>query len=337
MRKQRSALFLALALILAACGGTSAETTVETTVASVAATTTTTEQASTTTSTAAVAEPEAVTFVGADGVESTIEDTSRIVSLGGDLTEIIFELGLGDNVVGIDVTTTYPAEATDIAVVGFGQQISPEPILALEPTLVLADTQAGPPEVLQQIRDAGVPVVVLEYQSTLDGVGTKIGQVAEILGVPEAGQALADRVNGEITEAQTLAAQADTQPNVAFIYVRGPELVLLFGAGMPTSAMIEGANAIDVAAASGVFGAAPVTPEALVAAAPDVIVVPESGFAALGGADAFVAIPGIAETPAGQTGALLVYDEAYFFNFGPRVGQALLQFVKDLHPELAGG
>lgn len=337
MRRQRSALFLAFALIMAACGGTSAETTVETTVASVAATTTTTEQAAATTSTSTVAEPEAVTFVGADEVESTIEDTSRIVSLGGDLTEIIFELGLGDNVVGIDVTTTYPAEATDIAVVGFGQQISPEPILALEPTLVLADTQAGPPEVLQQIRDAGVPVVVLEYQSTLDGVGAKIGQVAEVLGVPEAGQALANRVNGEITEAQTLAAQADTQPNVAFIYVRGPELVLLFGAGMPTSAMIEGANAIDVAAASGVFGAAPVTPEALVAAAPDVIVVPESGFAALGGADAFVAIPGIAETPAGQTGAFLAYDEAYFFNFGPRVGQALLQFVKDLHPELAGG
>ena len=73
------------------------------------------------------------------------------------------------------------------------------------------------------------------------------------------------------------------------------------------------------------------------AAAPDVIVVPESGFAALGGADAFVAIPGIAQTPAGQTRAFLVYDEAYFFNFGPRVGQAFLEFVKDLHPELAGG
>lgn len=339
MKRQRSALFLAFALILAACGGTSAETTldttvdptVDTTVASAAATTTTTEQA-TTTSTA-----PAVTFMGADGVESTIEDTSRIVSLGGDLTEIIFELGLGDNVVGIDVTTTYPAEATDLAVVGFGQQIAPEPVLALEPTLVLADTQAGPPEVLQQIRDAGVPVVVLEYQSTLDGVGTKIGQVAEILGVPEAGQTVADRVNGEITEAQNLAAQADTTPNVAFVYVRGPELVLLFGAGMPTSAMIEGANAIDVAASTGIFGAAPITPEALVAAAPDVIVVPESGFAALGGAEAFLAIPGVAETPAGQAEAFLAYDEAYFFNFGPRVGQALLQFVKDLHPELAGG
>ena len=106
---------------------------------------------------------------------------------------------------------------------------------------------------------------------------------------------------------------------------------------MPTSSMIEGANAVDVAAASGVFGAAPVTPEALVAAAPDVFVLPAAGFEALGGADAFLAIPGVAETPAGQAGAFLIYDEAYFFNFGPRTGLALLEFVKDLHPELAGG
>ena len=86
-----------------------------------------------------------------------------------------------------------------------------------------------------------------------------------------------------------------------------------------------------------IFGAVPVSAEALIAAAPDVVVLPEAGLQALGGVDALLeVIPGLAQTPAGQNGAFLAYDEAYFFNLGPRVGQALMEFVLDLHPELAG-
>jgi len=334
MRRTIWAAFPALVLATVACGGDPTDTTQATTVTTVATTTTATEAPTTTTT---EAESQGLLFVGADGVESTITDTSRIVSLNGDLTEIIFELGLGDRVVATDITTTYPPEAEDLPKVGFGQQLAPEPVLAFQPTLVIGDTQIQPPETLQQVRDAGVPVVIFEYQTTLAGVETKIMQVAEILGVLEEGRKLADRVKGEIDEALALAAQADEKPNVAFVYVRGPQLVLLFGQGMPTSAMIEAAGAVDVGAASGVIGAAPMTPEALVAAAPDVIVVPASGFAALGGAAAFLDIPGVAETPAGQAQAFLSYDEAYFFNFGPRVGKALLGFVKDLHPDLTTG
>jgi iron complex transport system substrate-binding protein len=337
MKHKIGLLIIGFALVAAACGngdsGEDATTTTEATTTTTEATTTTTEATTTTT------EAAAVTFTGADGVESAIMDTSRIVSLNGDLTEIIYELGFGDSVVAVDVTTTYPPETDSLkdggGVVGFGQQLAPEPVLAFEPTLVLGDTQIAPSETIEQIRDAGVPVVILEYQTTLDGVETKIMQVAEILGVPEKGKELSARVNGEIDEALALAAQATETPNVAFVYIRGPQVVFLFGGGMPTSAMIEGAGAVDVAKQTGVFGVAVLTPEALVAAAPDVIVVPASGFEALGGADAFLEIQGVADTPAGKAGAFLPYDEAYFFNFGPRVGLALLDFVKDLHPELA--
>ena len=337
MHTARWALFVALALILVACGGTTDESVDTGSPGTSVEATTTTEPAVAETTTPTLAASLPLTFTGADGIVSDISDTSRIVSLNGDLTEIIFELGAGANVVAIDVTTTYPAEAAELPVVGFGQQLAPEPVLAFEPTLVLADTQVGPPEALQQLRDAGVPVVVLEYQSTLEGIETKIMQVAEVLGLPDEGADLAAQVDEEIEAARARAAEASETKKVAFIYTRGPELALLFGAGMPTSAMIEAAGGIDVAAATGIFGAAPVTPEALVAAAPDVIVLPAAGLAALGGNEALLELPGVAETPAGQTGSFLAYDEAYFFNFGPRVGQALDQFVSDLHPELAGG
>jgi iron complex transport system substrate-binding protein len=120
------------------------------------------------------------------------------------------------------------------------------------------------------------------------------------------------------------------------VYVRGPQVLLLFGAGMPTQGMIEGAGAIDAGAKTGVFGPVTLTPEALLAAAPAVIVLPEAGLAALGGIEAFLELPGVADTPAGQNDAFLAYDEAYFFNLGPRAGQALDEFVRDLYPGIGG-
>ena len=262
------------------------------------------------------------------------------MSLNGDITEIIYELGLGADVVAVDVTTTYPEEAAAMndagETVGFAQQLTAEAVLSFEPTLVIGDTQVAPAEAIEQLRDAGVPVVIIQYQTTLDGVETKIDQISQILGVEEQGAELGQRVMGEIGDAVNLAQSAADKPRVAFIYLRGPQVIFLFGAGMPTQAMIEGAGAVDAGADSGVFGPAPLTPEGLIAAAPDVIVLPEGGLEALGGVEAFEAIPGVADTPAAGTQSYLVYDEAYFFNLGPRAGQALMEFVQDLHPELAG-
>lgn len=331
------ALALGIALTVTACGAETAQTT--TTVTEPEATTTLPPATTTSTSTPPTTIPEERVFVGADGVETTITDVSRIVSLNGDLTEIIFELGLGDNVVGVDVTTTYPPAAAALndqgQTVGFAQQLTAEAVLRFEPTLVLGDTQVAPSEVIEQLRGAGIPVVIVETQTTLDGVETKIAQVADILGVPEEGAALADRVMGEIGTARDLAAADESDPKVAFVYVRGPQVVFLFGAGMATQAMIEGAGAIDAGAAAGVFGPALLTPEALVAAAPDVIVLPDAGLEALGGIEAFLGLPGVAETPAAQNEAFLAYDEAYFFNLGPRVGEALDEFIRDLYPDIA--
>ncbi len=335
----RRGVLVVLALVatvgLAACSSDEPGDT--TTTSTTSAETTTSSTATPTTTTAP---PDEQTFVGADGVETTIGDVSRIVSLNGDLTEIIFALGFGDNVVGVDVTTTYPPEAAALndqgETVGFAQLLAAEAVLRFEPTLVIGDQQVGPPEVIEQLRGAGIPVVILETQVTLDGVETKILQVAEILGAQEEGVELADRVMGEIDAAVELAAADDSDPKIAYVYVRGPQVLLLFGAGMPTQGMIEGAGAVDAGAETGVFGPVALTPEALLAAAPAVIVLPEAGLAALGGIEAFLEIPGVADTPAGQNDAFLAYDEAYFFNLGPRAGQALDEFVRDLYPGIGG-
>lgn len=335
-----------MALLVAACGN--GDDGAEETTATEASTTTSAPAEETTTTTAAPAEESTTTteaeaaaegrvFTSADGVEVEVTDTSRIVSLTGDLTEIIFALGLGEQVVAIDVTTTYPEEAIELPVIGFAQQLAAEPVLAFEPTLVLGDMTIAPPEAIQQLRDAGIPVMLFENPTTLDGIAPKMQLVADVLDASDAGAELAASVQSQIDDAVAMAAGAEETPTIAFVYVRGPQVVLLFGQGMPTQAMIEGANAVDAGTVAGVFGAVPLTPEALVAAAPEIIVLPEAGLAALGGIEAFTEIPGVAETPAAEAGNFLAYDEAYFFNFGPRVGEALSEFVTDVHPELASG
>ena len=121
----------------------------------------------------------------AHGNEVVVEDISRIVVLNGDFTEVVFALGLGQNVVAVDISATYPSEALRLPKIGYQRALSAEGILAMEPTLVLGSTSAGPAEVIEQIRSAGVAVVILEPTNTLDGVTKKIRGIAQALGVAE--------------------------------------------------------------------------------------------------------------------------------------------------------
>ena len=284
------------------------------------------------------ATPEAPTgsYEGADGVVSSIEDTSRIVSLNGDLTETIFALGAGDRVVGIDLTTTYPAQAAALPDVGLGRNLNAEAVIGLSPTLVIGDTQVEPITAIEQIRAAGIPVVILRAEVTLEGVIRKIGNVGEILDLPAEASALAEEVQAEIDDAVALAATATSEPRAAYLYVRGPETLLLFGNGMPTHFLIDAASAVDAAGDVGVVFAENLSAERLVTAAPEILITPEEGFEIIGGIDAFLALPGVSDTPAGRDGAVLTYDEALLLGMGPRVGEALRQLVIDLHPEIDG-
>ncbi len=280
--------------------------------------------------------PAANTFVGADGVESEIEDTSRIVTLAGDLTEAVWKLGFGDSVVATDVTTVYPPEAVGLPVVGVGRFLPAEGVLAQEPTLVIGDTQTAPLEAIEQIRSAGVPVVILEVPTTFEGLYDKIGDLADVLGVPERGDDLTQEIRSAIEAALGTTSPLDMQPGIAFVYSRGPDVMLLFGSEMTTQPLIEAAGGIDVGAAAGIIGTVPMTPEALVAAAPDVIIITSEGLQALGGEAGLLAIPGFAETPAGREGRILDYPEGDFLTFGPRIAESLELLISDLRSLLDG-
>ncbi|MEL6964888.1 MAG: ABC transporter substrate-binding protein, partial [Pseudomonadota bacterium] len=89
-------------------------------------------------------------------------DQERIVSIGGSVTEIIYALGAGDRLVAVDSTSLYPDVATELPDVGYMRRLSAEPILALEPDHILAIADAGPAPVLDQLREAGVEITMIE-------------------------------------------------------------------------------------------------------------------------------------------------------------------------------
>ncbi|WCO68254.1 ABC transporter substrate-binding protein [Iamia majanohamensis] len=281
----------------------------------------------------AEATPQLPTEVtSADGRTVRVDDVSRIVSLWGNITETVYGLGLGDAVVGRDVASTF-TEAEEVPVVTRGHDVSAESVLSLRPTVVLVDPTIGPPEAIDQIRNAGVPVVVVDEVTTLDGIGGRIRQIAEALGVVEAGEALADEADAEIAAVQAdIPAEADT-PRVAFLYMRGSAGVyLIAGPGSGADSMIEAAGGEDAGTAIGLDRPfTPITSEALTEAAPDVILMTTTGLESVGGLDGLLEIPGIAQTPAGRDRRVVTVEDGLLYSFGGRTARALELIIDQLH------
>jgi iron complex transport system substrate-binding protein len=277
-----------------------------------------------------------VTVQDVDGKDVTITDVSRIVPLSGDIAEIIYDLGLSQNVVGTDVSAVYPVGQWDaLPKIGFERQLSAEGILSLNPTVVIGKEQAGPKTVLDQVRAAGVPVVIVSEPQTIEAPTTKIHEVAAALGVSTAGDQLAQQTQAKIDAAIARGQTATSHPTVMFLYVRAGGTQLIGGKGSVADAMIQAAGGVDAGTAAGIQYFMPVTAEAIVAAQPEVIMLPKSGADSIGGLDAVMQIPGVAQSPAAQNGKILEYDDLLLLGMTPRTGDFLQELVTELHPELS--
>ncbi|MFI8565915.1 hemin ABC transporter substrate-binding protein [Rhodococcus sp. NPDC078407] len=267
-----------------------------------------------------------VTVTGFDGVAVTVTDNSRIVAADqyGTLAETVFALGLGDNLVGRDTSAAFPAAQDVPDVTPTGHSLSAEGILELSPTVVLTDTSIGPRAVQDQIRAAGIPLVYFDPTRTLAGVADHIEAVAAALGVPGTGRALAERATSEIAAATDDTPTSDEPPKIAFLYMRGPAIKMLAGPGSGADALIEALGATDAGVESGLTEQfVPVTSEALISAAPDVILMMSKGLESIGGIEGLEQIPGIAQTPAGRDRRVVDMDDGTILSFGPNTGKVL--------------
>ncbi|RYE54737.1 MAG: ABC transporter substrate-binding protein, partial [Hyphomicrobiales bacterium] len=99
------------------------------------------------------------TVTDARGNTTIIENPQHILSLGPDVTEIVYALGGGDRVIARDRSSRYPAEAGDKPDVGYRRTLSPEGLISLSPDLILASEDIGPPEAVDVLEGVSIPMV----------------------------------------------------------------------------------------------------------------------------------------------------------------------------------
>jgi iron complex transport system substrate-binding protein len=250
---------------------------------------------------------------------------ARIVSIGGALSEIIYALGAESDLVGVDTTSIYPAAATKLPSVGYARSLAAEGILALAPTHIVATEEAGPPTVMQQLQQTGLPVSILPAEHRYEGVIERIHKLGKILGKDAQAAALAARVQADWQRiAPPIAARkgsAQKAPKVLFVLSHSPSQIVVGGSDTAAQAMIEYAGARN--AVQGMKGFKPLNPEALIAAAPDVILFTDQGWQAIGGAAGALRLPGVAQSTAGQKRRFVSLDAMFLLGFGPRIPQAV--------------
>lgn len=252
------------------------------------------------------------------------EVEERIVSLSGAITEAIVALGAGERLVGVDVTSTFPEEVKQKASdLGHIRNLTVEPVLALKPSLVLGLKKDFSPELEAKLKAANVPVKLIDQEYSALGAQRLIEQVGDLIGLPNS-RPVVTQMQAELSKVSPLSYPV----KVLFIYARGAGTLMVAGEKTAFSEMVKlagGENAV-----SGFEDFKPLTPEALVQANPDVILLFDSGLASVGGIDGLLKVPGIAATKAGKNKTVLSLDGGLLTNFGPRTGEAAVALNRAL-------
>lgn len=248
-----------------------------------------------------------------------------IVSVGGAVTEIVYALKAENRIAAVDTTSVYPTAANALPRVGYQRQLSAEGLLSTNAKLLIGTPEAGPPTVIDQVRNAGMRVTIVSNDHSIDGVRSRIRTIGSALGVDGAAKALESRVADDWSRVQSEIAAMPGKPRVIFILAHaGPPLVA--GGNTAADAMIRLAGAEN--AVKGFDGYRPLTPEGLAEAAPDAFVITREGYEAMGGEKTFWTKPGFALTPAAKAKRVVVMDALYLLGFGPRLPQSVRELAR---------
>ena len=273
----------------------------------------------------------ALIALATSAVPSFADETKNVLSLGSDVTEIVYALGAGDRLVARDSTSMYPPEAIALPDVGYVRALSPEGVLSVDPTIILASEGAGPMETIDGLKAANIDFISLNTGFDPASVADKIKQIGTALDLPEKAETLAD------TTAEALAAQIemanavdDTRKRVMFVLSLRDGKALVSGTSTGADALIAmagGVNALD-----SFEGYKMLSDEAASSAAPDVILMMNRGGSHGATAEELFSIPALAITPAAETMNLQKIDGAFIAGAGPRTPEV----VAKLHDALYG-
>ncbi|KAA0990738.1 heme/hemin ABC transporter substrate-binding protein [Dyadobacter aurulentus] len=251
---------------------------------------------------------------------------ARIVSTNGTLSEILVGLGLEKQIVGVDVTSTYPASLEKIPKIGHNRSIAAEGILALNPDIIIYTNQSMvPPAVLKQLTGSGKKMVEFKQEYSKEGAIKLIREVGAYFNAKPQAEKMVKALENDFAK-----IPAPKSPKkLLFIYARGTGTLMVSGTGTSLDKMFQltgHKNAIQ-----GFTEFKPLTAESLVTANPDVLVLFSSGLESLEGMDGLLKVPGIASTNAGKNRKIVTMDGQFLTGFGPRLGKAALELSQKVN------
>jgi len=256
-------------------------------------------------------------LAAAFGTSAQAEDSPRVVTADGAITEIVYRLGLETLLVGVDTTSGYPEQTDSLPKIGYLRALPFEGVLALKPDLLITSERAAPAENLERLARAGVQVEKLPSARTPEAALERIVTVGGLLGEAERAEVLASELRSKINRIQQASATRENRPAVLFILAAGNHSVMLAGEGTSASALLDAVGAVN--AVSGVQGYKPANREAILASRPDAIVIAES----TPGQFAIDSWPEVERLDAWQSGHRLVADGMLLLGFGPRLPDAM--------------
>jgi len=247
-------------------------------------------------------------------------DTTRLVSIGGSLTEIIFALGEEGKLVARDQTALYPEAVLALPDVGYMRQLAPEGVLSVSPSALLVIEGSGPPEALEVLSHAGVEYQTVPESFSAEGVLVKIRAVGQALGAVDKAEALAVDIEQQFADLAARTKAVTTPKRVLFILSTQGGKIQASGTGTAADGIIALAGAVN--AIDEYSGYKALTEEAIIDAAPDVILMMDRGGDHAASDADLKANPAIALTAAGLDGAIYRLDGAFLLGFGPRTAAA---------------
>ena len=251
----------------------------------------------------------------------------RLVTVGGAVTETVFALGAGDQVVAVDSTSTFPAPARHLPQIGYLRALAPEGLISLNPDLLLLSDEAGPPQALAVLRAAGAPMAVIPDGAGLSAVTRKITRIGEAIG--RDGSALAGTVAADWQALDApLAALRPLRAIFVLSAARGAPLVS--GRSTHADTMLQACGAENCV--RDFQGYRPLSAESAAQLAPEAIIMMDHALAEAGGVDGVLRTTALAVTPAAAARRVVAVEGSYLLGFGPRAAHARRSLAALLHP-----
>ena len=259
----------------------------------------------------------------------------RIVCLSKQLTEYVFALGEGHNIVAVDLSSTYPDSAKLLKTVGYHRALSPESIIAMNPDLVIHSNDIGPETVLPQITKAGLNIKAFGGANTIDSARLLLKELGKFFGVEKTADSIITTMNAGIAKAADTLKALNIKDSLRIMIIhfglRNNNYFVMSGRNGVGDKMIRLAGCTP--ALYNGKGAREMSAEAVALANPDIIIATDFGYDRMGSMDKFISsVPGVSLTNAGKNKRIVRFEEHDLIYFGPRTGDNVIKLINLLHP-----